>query len=396
MTERLMHTYARLPVAFERGEGPWLWSSDGRRYFDALSGIAVCGLGHSHPAVTRAIQDQAGRLLHTSNLYRIPVQERLAERLCANSRMDAAFFCNSGAEANEAAIKLARLWGHRRGVSQPLIVVAEGAFHGRTLATLTATGNRRAQAGFEPLMPGFARVPFGEISALETVANNCVGTVAIMLEPIQGEGGIRLAPAGYLSAVRKLCDQRGWLMILDEVQSGICRSGHWLASQGDGVLPDVITLAKGLGNGIPIGACLARGEVANVFEPGHHGSTFGGNLLACAAANAVLDVCEADKLCERAGTLGERLLAGFRERLGDLPGLVEVRGRGLLIGIELDRPCAELVRRALESNLLLNVTAGNVVRLLPPLIVSDDDAEHLLASVSTLIGTYLGTSAPEV
>ena len=394
MAERLMPTYARLPIAFERGEGAWLWSSDGRRYFDALSGIAVCGLGHAHPGVTRAIQEQAGRLLHCSNLYRIPTQERLARRLCELSQMDAAFFCNSGAEANEAAIKLARLWGHGQGIAQPLIVVAEGAFHGRTLATLTATGSRRVQAGFEPLVPGFVRVPYGEIKPLERVAENRQGVLAVLLEPIQGEGGIRIPPPGYLRAVRELCDARGWLLMLDEVQSGVCRSGTWLACQHEGVLPEVVTLAKGLGNGVPIGACLARGQAARVFQPGSHGSTFGGNPLVCAAAHAVLDACESERLAERAAALGERILNGLRQRLGGLPGVIEIRGRGLMIGIQLDRPCGELVSRALEAGLLLNVTAADVVRLLPPLVISDDDAEHLSAAVSGLVATYLGAEPP--
>ncbi len=393
MAERVMPTYARLPIAFERGEGAWLWSTEGRRYFDALSGIAVCGLGHCHPAVTRAIEEQAGRLVHTSNLYRIPAQERLADRLCALAGMESAFFCNSGAEANEAAIKLARLWGHRRSVGQPLIVVTEGAFHGRTMATLTATGNRRVQAGFEPLVPGFVRVPYGEIGPIERVAENTPGVVAVLLESIQGEGGIRVPPPGYLAATRRLCDNRGWLLMVDEVQSGMCRSGEWFAYQHEAVLPDVVTLAKGLGNGVPIGACLARGEAARVFEPGNHGSTFGGNLLACAAATAVIRVCEADALAQRAAELGDRIRTGLQKRLASAEGVVEIRGRGLMIGIELDRPCSDLVSRALDGGLLINVTAGNVVRLLPPLVISDEEAEHLITAVGNLVGSYLASLA---
>lgn len=393
MAERVMRTYARLPIAFVRGEGVWLWSTDGRRYFDALSGIAVCGLGHCHPEVTRAISEQAKRLLHTSNLYRVSSQESLANRLCAVAEMDSAFFCNSGAEANEAAIKLARLSGHRHGVSQPLIVVTEGAFHGRTMATLTATGNRRVQAGFEPLVPGFVRVPYGEIAPIERVADNTPGVVALLVESIQGEGGIRVPPRGYLAAARTLCDDRGWLLMVDEVQSGMCRSGRWFGYQHEGIIPDVVTLAKGLGNGVPIGACLARGDAAQVFEPGNHGSTFGGNPLACAAANAVLEVCETDGLARRADALGDRIRNGLEKRLASVAGVVEIRGRGLLIGIELDRTCADLVSRALDAGLLLNVTAGSVVRLLPPLVMSDEETDHLIEAVGNLIGCYLATTA---
>ena len=384
-----MRTYARLPVAFQRGEGVWLFDEQGNRYLDALSGIAVCGLGHAHPAVAAAVAEQAGRLVHTSNLYQVPLQERLAAELCRIAGMDSAFFCNSGAEANEAAIKLARLHASQRGSREPLIMVAEGAFHGRTMATLTATGSRRVQAGFEPLLPGFVRVPYGDLEAAARVARNAPGLCAVLVEPIQGEGGIRLAPPGYLQGLREMCDRNGWLLMLDEVQTGMGRTGQWLACQHEDVRPDVVTLAKGLGNGVPIGACLARGVAADVFQPGSHGSTFGGGPLACSAALAVIDTIDSQGLVERAGRLGQRLVERLRERLSGIDGVQEVRGRGLMVGIVLDRPCGELVSQALERRMLINVTAGQVVRLLPPLVIAEEQLDALAAELSELIREFL-------
>lgn len=385
-----MSSYQRLPVAFVRGEGVWLWDTEGRRYLDAVGGIAVCALGHAHPVVAEAVAEQAGVLVHTSNLFRIPLQERLAERLVALAGMDQAFFCNSGAEANEAAIKIARLLGHERGLEAPAIVVMEGAFHGRTLATLTATGDRKVQAGFEPLVQGFVRVPYGDLEALRAVGANRREIVAVLCEPIQGEGGVVMPPPGYLAGLREVCDRHGWLLMLDEVQTGMCRTGRWFAFQHEGVTPDVMTLAKSLGNGVPIGACLARGAAAGLIRPGKHASTFGGNPLACRAALAVLDLLEQGRLAERAAELGEALLERLRRALGDVPGVVEIRGRGLIIGVMLDRPCGELVERALGLGLLINVTAERVVRLLPPLILSDAEAADLVERLGTVIREFLG------
>jgi acetylornithine/N-succinyldiaminopimelate aminotransferase len=393
MSSALMSSYQRLPVAFVRGEGAWLWDTEGRRYLDAVGGIAVCALGHAHPAVARALAEQAGILVHTSNLYRIPSQERLAERLVALSGMDQAFFCNSGAEANETAIKIARLLGHERGLGAPAIVVMEGAFHGRTLATLTATGARKVQAGFEPLVQGFVRVPYGDLEALRAVGANRREIVAVLCEPIQGEGGVVMPPPGYLAGLREICDRHGWLLMLDEVQTGMCRTGRWFAFQHEGIRPDVMTLAKSLGNGVPIGACLARGAAAGLIRPGKHASTFGGNPLACRAALAVLDILEQGRLAERAAELGEALLERLRRALDGVPGVVEIRGRGLIIGVLLDRPCGELTERALGLGLLINVTAERVVRLLPPLILSDAEALVLVERLGTVIHEFLGGDA---
>ncbi|MGH8590280.1 MAG: acetylornithine transaminase [Gammaproteobacteria bacterium] len=390
MSSALMSSYQRLPVAFARGEGVWLWDAEGRRYLDAVGGIAVCALGHAHPAVAQAVAEQAAVLVHTSNLYRIPSQERLAERLVALSGMDQAFFCNSGAEANEAAIKIARLLGHERELEAPAIVVMEGAFHGRTLATLTASGARKVQAGFEPLVQGFLRVPYGDLEALRAVGANRREIVAVLCEPIQGEGGVVMPPPGYLLGLREICDRHGWFLMLDEVQTGMCRTGRWFAFQHEGVTPDVMTLAKSLGNGVPIGACLARGAAAGLIRPGKHASTFGGNPLACRAALAVLDILERGRLAERATELGEALLERLRRVLGGVPGVVEIRGRGLIIGVVLDRPCGELVERALGLGLLINVTAERVVRLLPPLIMSDAEAADLVERLGTVIREFLG------
>ncbi len=388
MADSLMSTYKRLPVQFERGEGAWLWDSEGKRYLDALSGIAVCGLGHAHPAVSEAICAQSKKLLHTSNLYGIAPQDKLAKKLTALAGMDRAFFANSGAEANEAAIKLARLHGHKKGVNEPTIVVMEQSFHGRTLATLSATGSRKVQAGFEPLVQGFARVPFNDIESLHAIAKSSPNIVAVLVEPIQGESGINLPDDDYLQQLRAICDEHGWLLMLDEVQSGMGRSGRMFAHQYSGIVPDVMTLAKGLGNGVPIGACLARGKAAELFAPGNHGSTFGGNHLACAAALAVIDILEQESLPQRAEELGNRLLADFADRLEGVAGVEEIRGRGLLLGIELDRDCSSLVTAALEQGVLINVAAERVIRLLPPLIMSDSEADELVTKVSQLVKDF--------
>ena len=390
MAEHLMNTYKPLPVSFERGEGAYLFDQEGRRYLDALSGIAVCGLGHAHPAVSEAICNQARLLLHTSNLYHIALQEELATELCRVAEMDRVFFSNSGAEANEAALKMARLFGHQRGIDTPQVIVTEGSFHGRTMATLTATGNRKIQAGFEPLVPGFLRAPYDDLDAIRNIARNSPNSVAVLVEPITGEGGIRIPGADYLAELRTLCDEHGWLLILDEIQTGMGRTGRWFAHQHADIRPDIVTLAKGLGNGVPIGACLARGSAADIFKPGNHGSTFGGNPLSASAALAVLRTLEQDALVERAGQLGDRLLRLFDQRLSGLAGVVSIRGKGLMLGIELDRACSELMQRALERQLLINVTADKVVRLLPPLILSDTQADLIGSTVCELIEDFLG------
>ncbi|TCT22207.1 acetylornithine aminotransferase [Thiobaca trueperi] len=385
-----MATYKRLPVTFARGEGVWLWDTNGTRYLDALSGIAVCGLGHAHPAVREAICEQAGQLIHTSNLYGIAEQERLGAMLTERTGMDRVFFANSGAEANEAAIKLARLHAHRRGIENPAILVAENSFHGRTLATLSATGNRKVQAGFEPLVQGFLRVPYNDVEAIEIAASHRQNIVAILIEPIQGEGGIRVPTDDYLPRLRAICDREGWLLIYDEIQTGMGRTGRFLAHEHVAARPDVVTLAKGLGNGVPIGACLARGAAAEVLTPGAHGSTFGGNPLACRVGRAVLETLDTDHLIENAARQGDALLSALRERLADTKGVVGIRGRGLMIGIELDRPCAELVGQALDAGLLINVTAERVIRLLPPLILSAPEAERIVQVLGELIQGFPG------
>jgi len=385
----VMNTYARLPVAFERGEGAWLWDTQGRRYLDALAGIAVCGVGHSHPRLTAVLREQAGKLVHTSNLYEITLQERLADRLAAISGMDTVFFCNSGCEANEAAIKLARYYGHQKNIEAPAIVVMEKAFHGRTIATLSATGSRKVQAGFEPLVAGFVRVPFDDLDAVKRVAEMNRNVVAVMVELIQGEGGINICHADYLRGLREICDERGWLLMLDEVQSGMGRTGKWFAFQHSGVEPDVMTLAKGLANGIPIGACLARGSAAKLFKPGSHGSTFGGNPFACAAALETLAIIEEEHLMRNAVTMGQFLRESFGKRLGALPGVREIRGEGLMIGIELAHPCSDLVQRALTAGLLINVTADNVIRLLPPLNFTREQATLLIDTLVPLVQDFL-------
>ena len=385
----VMNTYGRMPVSFVRGEGVWLWDESGKRYLDALAGIAVSTLGHAHPKLVRAITEQVSSVIHTSNLYRIAKQELLAGKLAAISGMDNAFFCNSGCEANEAAIKLARLHGHKQGVESPAIIVMEQAFHGRTLATLSATGNRKVQAGFEPLVAGFVRVPFNDLATVRNIGEHDRSVVAVLVEPIQGEGGINVSTMEYLRGLREICDKHGWLLMLDEVQCGIGRTGNWFVYQHAGFLPDVMTLAKGLGSGVPIGACLARGVAANVFKPGNHGSTFGGNPLASAAALATLNIIEEECLLENAMAMGAVIREGVAEGLRGTAGIREIRGRGLMIGIELDRPCGELVNRALEQGLLINVTVDNVVRLLPPLTLSKDEAGQIVAMLVPLIREFL-------
>ena len=380
----IMPTYGRYDVTFDHGEGARIYDDTGKEYLDALCGLAVTGLGHAHPGVTRAIAEQAGRLLHTSNLYGIGGQQRLAERLVALSGMDNVFFGNSGAEANEAAIKLARLYGHSKEVAAPAVVVVDDSFHGRTMATLTATGNRKVQAGFEPLLGGFVRAPYNDVGAIRNIAENDKNVVAVLVEPILGEGGIRIPGDDYLPDLRALCDDHGWLLMLDEVQTGNGRSGRYFCYQHTDILPDVVTTAKGLGNGVPIGACLARGKAAEVLVPGTHASTFGGNPLVCAAANAVLDELEGG-LIERAAELGEHFLAGLREGLRGNNQVKEIRGRGLLLAVELHQPCPQLAQEALDRGLLMNVAAGNVVRLLPPLILTDDEADEVVGIVVDLV-----------
>ncbi len=387
--EPIMNTYNRLSVAFDHGEGAWLYDTDGNRYLDALTGIAVCGLGHAHPAVTHAIQQQAARLTHTSNLYTIPLQQQLAERLTAVSGMDSVFFANSGAESNEAAIKLARRYGHTRGIDSPTIIVMDNSFHGRTMATLSATGNRAVQAGFEPLVSGFVRAPFDDVAAVRQIAANNSNVVAILVEPIQGEGGVHIPAPDYLNQLREICDANEWLLMLDEVQTGNGRTGEYFCYQHNNILPDVVTTAKGLGNGMPIGACLARGIAAEILIPGTHGSTYGGNPICCAAALAVVDTIEKEGLCQRAAELGERIAEGFRQQLVGAAYIKEVRNKGLMIAIELAETGAELAVLAKVKGVLLNVTGGGkVIRLLPPLILTDADADLLVNTVASLIKIY--------
>lgn len=385
----VMNTYARLPVAFSHGQGSRLYDTEGKVYLDALSGIAVSTLGHAHPKLVAAIAAQAGRMLHVSNLYRIVEQEQLADKLTALSGMQEVFFSNSGAEANEAAIKLARFYGHKKGIEQPTVIVMEKAFHGRTLATLSATGNRKAQAGFEPLVTGFVRVPYGDLAAIKAIAEHNKNVVAVMLEIIQGEGGIHLVDPAYYRGVREVCDAQDWLMICDEVQCGMGRTGQWFGYQTAGVQPDIATLAKGLGSGVPIGACMAGGKAAGLFGPGNHGSTFGGNPLVSTAALTTIQVMEEEGLLANAAKIGEQIRQGFRASLAGVAGVVDIRGHGLMIGLELDRPCGELVGRALAAGLLINVTAEKVVRFLPPLIFSESDAQELIERVTPLIKAFL-------
>jgi acetylornithine/N-succinyldiaminopimelate aminotransferase len=391
MSQHLMNTYNRNPVTFVKGQGVWLWDAHGEQYLDALAGVAVNGLGHAHPKLVKAISEQAAKLIHVSNIYHIAEQEKLADKLAEISGMDKVFFCNSGCEANEAAIKLARLYGHNKGVENPEIIVMERSFHGRTMATLSATGNRKAQAGFEPLVSGFVRVPFDDLEAVKAVASRKNNVVAVLVEPVQGEGGIQI-PAdmkGYLEGLRKICDDNGWLLMLDEVQSGIGRTGTWFAFQHTDMMPDVMSLAKGLGSGVPIGACVARGVAAETFSYGKHGSTFGGNPLATIAGLTTLNAIADEKLRENAEIMGNLIVTELNSSLQGLKGVVAVRHAGLMIGIELDRNCADLVKMALDTKLLINVTADKVVRLLPPLVINEDESKELATRLVKLIKQFL-------
>ena len=388
----LMSTYLPQPVSFERGDGAHLFDAGGKRYLDCLAGIAVNTLGHNHPRLVAALTDQIGKIIHTSNLFEVPLQHAVATRLVELSGMTNVFFCNSGLEANEAAIKIARLHGHNRGIREPHIVVYEKAFHGRSLATLSATGNEKVQKGFEPLVPGFVRVPLNDIAPLRALADSDPDIVAVFLEAIQGEGGITAARIDYLQQVRQLCDQRGWLLMIDEVQCGTGRTGRWFAHQWAGIVPDVMPLAKGLGSGVPIGAVVARGTAADVFKPGNHGTTFGGNPLAMRAALTTIEVMEEDKLVQNAERLGARLHEELARELGGVDGFVEMRGKGLMIGVMLDRPCGALVQQALDAGLVLNVTADTVVRLLPPLIFTEEHAAKLVSTLVPLIRKFLASN----
>ncbi len=385
MSDHLMNTYARLPVAFVRGQGAWLWDEGDKRYLDAIAGLGVCALGHAHPEVARVISDQAGLLMHTANLARVPWQEKLADRLCEIADMDKAFVCNSGLEAIECALKICRLIAHQRGIHAPEVVVMEQSFHGRSLAALSATGSRKVQAGFEPLVGGFIRVPFGDIEAIRNLAASHPNIIAVLLEPIQGESGVRVPPQGYLAALRALCDANEWLLVLDEIQTGLARTGRWYDCQHERVLPDLLTTAKALANGLPIGACLGRGAAADAFSPGSHGSTFGGNPLACRTACTVLDVMKNMDLTRRSLELGERMRAAFRDQLANNDTITDIRGRGLMIGIESSCDVNHVKTQALERGLLMNVTRDKVVRLLPPLIIDDDQAEFIVDTVSGLL-----------
>jgi acetylornithine/N-succinyldiaminopimelate aminotransferase len=389
MSEVLMGTYNRLPVAFESGSGVWLTDTNGKRYLDALAGIAVCGLGHAHPELNETLARQSSSLIHTSNLYEVPLQEKLAERLCELSGLDKVFFSNSGAEANEAAIKICRRYGHQLGYQVPYIVVMNNSFHGRTMATMTATGNNKIKEGFEPLVEGFIHIAYNDINALENIFDEQKDIVAVMLEPILGEGGIVIPDNNYLKDVRKITEKNNALMVLDEIQTGMCRTGKWFACQHEGVTPDIMTLAKSLGNGVPIGACLANDLAAAPMTIGSHGSTFGGNPLAASAALTVIDVLTKENLDTRAYKLGNTMLDEFKSRLQNVTGVTRIQGKGLMLGIELEKPCAEIVTTALERGILLNVTAQNVVRLLPPLITSDVEAEKIVSMVSDLIQDFL-------
>jgi acetylornithine aminotransferase len=385
MPDAIMPTYGRQEISFIKGEGAWLTDTNGNRYLDALAGIAVVGIGHANREVAKTISKQSTTLLHTSNLYRVPKQEELAEKLQRVSGMDNMFFANSGAEANECAIKIARLYGNKKEIETPTIIVADSSFHGRTLATLTATGNRKVHAGFEPLVKGFARVPYNDVDAIRQIAERNKEVVAVMVEPIQGEGGIQVPDQNYLASLREVCDENDWLLILDEIQTGNGRTGQYFCYQSFGIKPDVVTLAKGLGNGIPIGVCMARGKAAAILGPGNHGSTFGGNPLSCAVAITVIDQIEKLGLAKRAGELGDRMMGKFRQRLGELNSVKGIRGMGLMIGIELNSHCGDLVAKGLEKGILINVAADKVIRLLPPLTITDEEAEQICDIVCELV-----------
>lgn len=384
----LMNTYGSRSLTLVRGEGSRVWDQNGNSYLDAIAGIAVCGLGYSHPAITAAISEQAATLLHVSNLYNIPQQQHLADLLIGQSGMDRVFFSNSGAEANEAAIKIARKYGNDKGVKNPTIIVMSGSFHGRTLATLSATGNAKVQIGFEPLVEGFVRVPYDDVDAIKAAASEHANIVAILVEPIQGEGGIRIPAADYLNQLRDLCDRNEWLLMLDEIQTGNCRTGAYFAYQNNNIKPDVVTTAKGLGNGVPIGACLARGKASEVLQPGNHGTTFGGNPLACSASIAVMETLIEGNYAARVKALGEKLLSAFKTAFAGNSKVVDVRGCGLLLGIELNAPCADLVEKGRSKGILINVTSGNVVRLLPTFILTDEEVEELITKVVELVTEF--------
>ena len=396
--KHLMKTYAPLDVTFEHGKGVTLWDCNKQQYLDALSGIAVCGLGHAHPAITKTISEQASRLIHTSNLYKIANQEHLADQLCELANMSRVFFSNSGAEANEAAIKIARLYGHQKNIKNPGIIVMKNSFHGRTMATLSATGNRKVQAGFEPLVQGFIRAPYDNVEAIKKIADSNSDVVAILVEPVQGESGIKIPGEDYLNKLREICDQNDWLLMLDEIQTGMGRTGQWFAFQHNHIQPDVMTLAKALGNGVPIGACLTNEKAADIMQPGNHGSTFGGNPLMCATASTVIDTIKSEELIDNARELGGYLLNGLNKKLSQLNGVIEIRGLGLMIGIELNNnqlthDCSEFVKRALQKKLLINVTGGNVIRLLPPLIINQQHADTIIDTVSELVISSLQQEA---
>lgn len=384
----LMNTYGIAATTLVKGQGCWLWDDSGSKYLDALSGIAVCGLGHSHLGIATVVAKQAETLTHCSNFFGIPNQQNLADKLRDISGMTNVFFGNSGAEANEAAIKMARLHGHKKGIKLPTVIVMDNAFHGRTLATLTASGSRKIQAGFEPLVRGFVRGPYNDIQALEIIGDNNADICAVLVEPIQGEGGIRVPDADYLQKLRTLCDQRGWLLMLDEVQTGNGRTGKYFCYQHSGILPDIVTTSKGLGNGVPIGACLASGDAAQLMQPGNHGSTFGGNPLSCAAGLATVNTIIDDGLEQRAAALGDRIMHGLRNALAGVDHVKEIRGMGCMIGIELDKPCKSLFATAMKHGLIINVTADSVIRLLPPLVMTDHEADQLVDILAPLIRDF--------
>ena len=385
----VMKTYGRLPLALSHGRGCWVWDTDGKKYLDGLGGIAVNTLGHAHPRLVPALQEQIGKLIHSSNYYLVPLQEQLAAKLCELSGLTNAFFCSTGLEANEGALKIARKFGHDKGIERPEIIVYEKAFHGRSIATLSATGNAKVQAGFGPLVEGFVRVPLNDAAAIESVAKSNPNVVAVFLEVIQGEGGINPATVEYLQAVRRLCDERDWLLMLDEVQCGMGRTGKWFAHQWAGIRPDVMPMAKGLGSGVPVGAVVCGPRAANVLGPGNHGTTFGGNPLAMRAGVETLRIMEEDGLLENAAKVGAALRAALARGLADVAGVVEIRGQGLMLGIELDRPCGELLARAADAGLMLSVTADRVIRLVPPLILSHDEAMQIAAILCPLIKAFL-------
>ena len=385
MSDHLMNTYARLPIAFTHGEGAYLFDEQGKQYLDAISGLGVTGLGHAHPEVAEVIADQAGKLLHTSNVARIPWQEKLADRLAEVTGLDKAFICNSGTEAIECALKITRLAGHERGIDQPGIIVMEESFHGRTLAALSATGSRKVQAGFEPLVGGFVRVPFNDIPAVEKVASHDKTITAVLVEPIQGEAGVNVPDSGYLASLREICDRNGWLLILDEIQSGVCRTGEWYAYQHESILPDILTSAKALANGLPIGACVARGSAAELLTPGRHGTTFGGNPMSTRTACTVLDIMKRDKLYQRAAELGQRMMAGFCDQLGAYHSVVDIRGKGLMMAVELKHDATPIKDAALEKGILINVTHNTVIRLLPPMIMTDSQADTIVNTLASII-----------